>query len=206
MWGVLTLMRLMPLESQALAEDVVDIGTQTQLFLDDFIIDRQQGLIRRLNQLVKHLANPIISPENPWEGQSMIPHAVVYDDSQQRFKIWYSCIDVQWDPRVVRNQTAYAFSKDGISWKKPVLGQVAYQDSKRNNLLKRVVFGEKVQPPAAGKARQSLGNGPKVFLDHHADHPSRRFKALGYGRPSDASPVGICVATSADGLNWVAAG
>ncbi len=151
----------------------VEIGTHTQLLVDDFAIEVREAVGRRVNGLRKHPANPIMRPDRPWEGRYAIPSTVLYDDSEQLFKMWYGTMEERW---------AYATSRDGVSWEKPELGLVDFRGSRRNNLL----------PGAEGR----------VVMDLAEKDPSRRFKALRYGRAKPGGPEGICVAFSADGLRW----
>ena len=72
-----------------LAEEAREIGFETQLFVDDWILEDLQGVVRRLNPLRKHPKNPILKPDQPWEGQYTFPNFVVYDESDRLFKMWY---------------------------------------------------------------------------------------------------------------------
>jgi len=65
---------------------------------------------------------PVLSPELPWEKEAvMVPH-VLWDSSEQRYKMWYSGGD-QYEPDAI----GYAESRDGLTWSKrpdPVLTPV----------------------------------------------------------------------------------
>ena len=163
-------------------EQGLEIGTQTQLLIDDFILESTQALERNLNPLSKHEGNPLLRPERPWEGQYTLPSTVLYDDSDGLFKMWYSCLEERWRPHSRKSRSAYAVSRDGISWERPQLGLASYQGSRQNNLL----------PDNVGR----------VFLDTRETEPSRRFKAVGYGRVQEGEPAGLLISFSADGLAW----
>ncbi len=160
----------------------IEIGTQTQLVVDDFAIEVREAVERWVNALIKHPANPILRPDRPWEGQSTMPSTVLYDGSERLFKMWYGTTEQRWNPHQKRSRWAYATSQDGIAWEKPELGLVDFRGSRRNNLL----------PDAAGR----------VLMDFAEKDSSRRFKALRYGRATSDGPEGICVAFSPDGLRW----
>lgn len=58
-------------------------------------------------------AEPVLSPELPWEKVAvMCPH-VLWDETEQMFKMWYSGGE-QNEPDAI----GYATSKDGLTWKK----------------------------------------------------------------------------------------
>ena len=165
------------------ASQALELGTQTQLLVDDFVIEEMKGVKRKLNPLTKHPANPVLRPEHPWEGQYTFPGTVLYDESEGLFEMWYACLEYEWDPRLTRSRSAYAVSRDGLVWERPELGLLDFKGSKKNNLI----------PPPRGN----------VFLDAAETDPSRRFKALGYcRRPHPQGPAGICISFSEGGLRW----
>jgi len=163
-------------------EQVVEIGTQTQLLMDDFVLESTQALERNLNPLRKHEGNPLLRPERPWEGQYTLPSTVLYDESDRLFKMWYSCLEERWNPHNRKSRSAYAFSHDGIAWERPQLGLTSYQGSRQNNLLSYPVG--------------------RVLLDRREARPSHRFKSLSYGRVKEEEPAGLLISFSADGLTW----
>ena len=83
-----------------------EVGTDTQLFLDDGIIRTMTGLVRRLHQVKKHPRNPVFVSH-----KINAPVTVKWDDEEDIFKMWY----------IAYPEHCYATSKDGIVWEKPVL-------------------------------------------------------------------------------------
>jgi predicted GH43/DUF377 family glycosyl hydrolase len=58
-------------------------------------------------------AQPVLSPERPWEGVAvMCPH-VLWDEKAKQYRMWYSAGE-QYEP----NAIGYATSRDGMSWTK----------------------------------------------------------------------------------------
>jgi predicted GH43/DUF377 family glycosyl hydrolase len=54
---------------------------------------------------------PVLSPEQPWENVAvMCPH-VLYDDKEQRYRMWYSGGE-----QIEPNAIGYATSRDGLKW------------------------------------------------------------------------------------------
>lgn len=106
-----------------------------QFFVDDGGIENMRGLTRTMHQVTKHLANPLLKPELPWEGEGIyISNSAIYDEQDRLFKMWYQAGE----------NTCYATSEDGLRWNRPNLGLVAFDGSTDNNLVKghamQVVF------------------------------------------------------------------
>jgi len=75
----------------------------------------------------RDMKTPVISPDLPWEVSAvMCPH-VIYDESEEIYKMWYSAGE-QFEPMAI----GYASSDDGIHWRKhgngPVFGPGARGD------------------------------------------------------------------------------
>ena len=108
----------------------VQIGTDRQLFLDEFWTAESHGLTRRLN--TPELKEPAIRSEHPWEAHLAI-HAQQFKGGDG-YRMVYGCAAGDPDggnPRV----TAMAESDDGINWTKPSLGQKEFKGSRDNNAL-----------------------------------------------------------------------
>ena len=72
----------------------------------------------------KHPANPVLSPEQPFEGDTVKEPSVLWDAEEGLFKMWYN--GMRSTERVVR--IGYATSLDGVAWTKhrgPVNGEAA---------------------------------------------------------------------------------
>ena len=162
---------------------VAEIGTATQLLIDDQIVD-DIWLLRRVPEMpVKHPDNPL--PITP----------TLYDAEEKLFKSWYAVTDddPEDDPG---NQAlyarAYAVSEDGFEWHKPDLGIVEHEGSKRNNLIDisamRGEFGVSMKDVHERDPAKRYKGVIKRWY-HHVD-PDRR----GGGR--------LFAAYSADGIDW----
>lgn len=164
-------------QSPLVADEPLAIGTEAQVFVDDYVIESMSGLKRRLNPLVKHPGNPIIKPDQPWEENYALPLSVFYDEEQQLFRMWYR-------PGQGKFNMGYVTSPDGITWDKPALGLVDYKGSKANSQI-------------------ALKTGPfwnGVLKDERDADPARRYKLLAYNRATDSN--GIYLFVSPDGLTW----
>ena len=145
-----------------------------QLFLDDVGIERVENLKRVVNPPRKHSGNPVIRPDQPWENVCSVYGTAMFDEEAGVFKLWYLTspkdrgarpLDLG-NGRVRAPHTtlaAYAFSRDGIHWAKPVLDQFPYDGDTRNNLLNVGVHN---------------CEGISVLYDQHESDPARRWKCI----------------------------
>ena len=118
----------------------ISIGSDRQLFVDDFWIEDSSGVTRHLHQPVRQEA--AIIPEQPWETE-MSAYNTVEDDSGI-YRMWYRADYPSFSPTKTGDVTeslkykmmhAYAESTDGITWNKPTIGLIDYQGSRNNNLV-----------------------------------------------------------------------
>ena len=175
-----------------------EIGTLTagkrQLFLDDRGLSTTRNLKVNLHQPTKYGA--VIRPDRPWEDQYLqVRTGPSWHPDEKLWMLWYT-------------DGAYATSRDGIQWDKPVLGLRERQGSTRNNLMLPVTKYEFTD--GSGKEIASVrGDGTivlKVFYDARDPDPARRYKGIGYKGPicclrSGPGP-GFHPAISPDGRSW----
>ena len=170
----------------------IQIGSEEQLFLDDYIIERVENITRCINPAVKHPAGPVLQPDKEWEKNlALLFGRVMVDDDEKLFKMWYYCDG---------GQLAYAISKDGINWDKPALDVVIREGQKTNLVIER---------GSMGYLYENFG----VIKDENDPDPMRRYKAgfvsiqYGYqGANEDpfhrAQRRGLGVAISPDGTHF----
>ena len=164
--------------------EVIDLSLEPQLFVDDYLIAKTDGVFRTLNQPVKAPENPIIAPDQPWEGfLALQPGTVLFDEKEQRFKMWYNAMPRSNRPDV-EEFICYATSPDGVRWEKPNLGLVEFQGSKANNIVLKWCYWT-----------------ISVIHDLHDPDPGRRYK-LAYWHTRDPKKCGVWVAFSPDGIRW----
>jgi len=190
--------------------DYTNMIGQRQLFMDDHMIERIDGLRRVVNQPEKHHQNPVVYPDKHWEDRCQVYGTALFDDERGIFRLWYLTTPGERDMKPLKlndheraphtTLCAYAESKDGIHWHKPNLGQFPYDGDRKNNLV-------------------DIGRwnceGISVLYDTHDTDANRRWKAVYWdhgsggftmrdGRPyCEAGPHdGVCVAFSPDGIRW----
>ena len=176
---------------------LIEIGSQKQLFLDDYLIESMTQARQGVNPAFKVANNPIIRSERPWEGNHVMLSSVVFDDADGIFKLWYTARNLKADPEmrpggasgiVVGGEdtppvTCLATSEDGIHWERPVLGLVEFAGSKENNIV----------PPGVVEA--------PTFLDRHERDPAKRYKALKWTMDT-TKPMQSNLYYSPDGFAW----
>ena len=179
---------------------MVNIGTSKQLFFDDYLIESLTNAKQGLNPAVKPYSNPVLLPERPWEGTTLRPNKVLFDENDQVFKMWYSgstsTVRLEDGKPVVggasglvidsqRSVNCLATSYDGVHWERPSLGLVEFDGSKDNNILPE---------------EQNLPTSP-AFQDLHETDPAKRYKAV-IGSHSVKIPMKKHLFYSPDGLEW----
>lgn len=167
------------------APTILPVGTYTQLFIDDYVIESMEDTVRTFHQAQK--SEPIIAPGggNPWENNGAYMYGnVIYDKDEKIYKMWYSAFNANYvgggDAASV--MTCYATSTDGINWTRPNLGMVEYLGSTNNNIIGNYHIAS-------------------VHKDYDEPDPAKRYKMTTYlhnGRYS--------VLYSPDGLNWTFSG
>ena len=157
---------------------MLDIGSRLELFVDDYLIDRMEGI-----SLDLHHPTPeevAIEFNMPWEG-NISGYVTVFRDGDI-YRMYYRGAHFDWDARKVTHEvTCYAESRDGITWTKPELGLFEFGGSKANNI---VWIGE-----------ESHNFTP--FKDPNPDcPPEARYKAIGRVKG------GLRAFRSPDGIHW----
>lgn len=169
------------------AETPVPVGLQKQLFVDDYVIAEKHGVTHEVGQAKKH--GVVMKPTLPTDFQSgkihegpdggfgfespfcwfVSPH---WDTNRQMLRMWYMA------GKREGSGLAYAESKDGIHWTKPVVSK----DGKSNLVLE---FGL---------------DGATVTIDPHVPFGAPdKFKCAYF---PIKGPCQTRLGYSADGISW----
>ena len=105
-----------------------NIGTDRQLFVDDFWIAEYSGVSRRLHPPQKR--ETVLEREKPWEQDSVSYMGTLKEGDV--FRAYYRCRDLDAGGL---EMTAYQESADGIQWTKPNLGIFEFEGSRDNNII-----------------------------------------------------------------------
>jgi hypothetical protein len=161
-------------------KDVIDIGSQRELFVDDFLIARLTGTALALER--PHDEGVVLHLDKPWEGRHCSYTTVIKEGAL--FRLYYRGLPETGKDGSNAEVTCYAESKDGRAWTKPELGLFEVHGSKANNVV------------LAGMAPFSHNFCP--MLDSRPDVPKgERYKAL-----AGIGSSGLAAFVSADGLRW----
>ncbi len=175
LWRCLAVVVLLELPAPA-AEEVINLGTRRELFVDGFLVDRMQGLQFRLHPPCE--TGVALRFDQPWEGRTSAYVTVLKDGS--KYRMYYRASGQKGTPK--REFTCVAESSDGVHWTKPRLGLHAYGKHPRTNIIL-----------ATSGAEGTHNFTPFVDRNPQAS-PQQRYKALG-GVPPRAF-------VSADGIHW----
>ena len=155
---------------------VRDIGSQRELFVDDYLIDKLNDTNLKLHH--PQPAGVAIRYDKPWEDRLGFYTTVIKDDDI--YRMYYRGRYAGPGPHL----TCYAESTDGKSWTKPDLGLVEVNSSTNNNVIL----------PFNGHAHFC------AFIDTRPGvTAAERYKANARDQQPPGSLIGY---VSADGIHW----
>lgn len=182
-----------------LAASPIDIGTETQLLVDNYFFAESQNVTLKLHPATK-TNEKTVQPDKPWEDATLGWFSVM--DDANTCKMWYEVYDVEGWPTSDDTSFCYAESTDGITWTKPDLTLFPYHDTANTNILFRLIGPE---------GARSRVHGSCVFKDPTAP-PEARYKAVSQGSFAKSTPLPgdppvstfyrIAGMTSPDGIHW----
>lgn len=182
-------------EQPARTSGPIDIGSRLELFVDDLLIDKLNGVTKMLHPPTPQNAAIVI--DKPWESPH-IAYVVIVNDvnaaGKKLFRMYYRSMTNKRNTGTP-SYSGYAESDDGITWRKPALGIINFKGSKENNL----VFDE--------MQTTSLSSGGNLwpFKDENPNaKESERYKAIIPFRMRGHKPDGtpLMAVASPDGLHW----
>ena len=187
----------MPVESSYFQGEPLRIGSERQLFIDDYMVEDRWKLTRVLHQPEKYLRNPVLLKDKPWEGDVAYRPWVIWDEECGRYRMWYQCFSFSnyYGAKGPPYHVCYAESDDGVHWEKPLLEVCEYPGFEKTNVVYCGSHYQRVQ-------------GVQVFRDEEDPDPERRYKMICVER----RPLGeelvssVNLVCSPDGLRWKLAG
>jgi hypothetical protein len=161
------------------SETPVDVRLGPQLFIDDYLIQKSENLIRTTHSPKRYDKNPILG----WQQGTTQPYVTVLRDPESgKFRMWYN--------RGIGKgcAIAYAESENGLEWTTPSLGILGDD----NRLI------EISSPHQNGYGVSVIDEG-EAFSDKQ-----KRFKVAWWGqmKPWPGGDPGLRVAFSPDGIHW----
>jgi hypothetical protein len=161
------------------------IGSQLELFVDDWLIEKMSNTILKLHQPIRK--EIVFRFDAPWEGALSGYVTIMKDDNC--FRMYY-----RGGGDLSREYTCLAESNDGINWKRPSLGLFEFNGSKDNNIIW-----------TGSKKSYCESHNFSPFKDTNAHtSPDHRYKAITLSRQTiDSQARNVLMAfVSSDGIRW----
>ena len=155
-------------------DPIREIGSRRELFVDHFLIARENGTHLRLHE--PQLAPPMSEPADSLEYGTVIKDGELfrlYTRDGRGAKLDGDAMEV----------TRYCESRDGVHWTKPILSLYEIGGSKQNNVILH-------EPPFCHNFSPFLDTRPGV-------PPEERFKAL-----AGTVKSSLVAFASGDGIHW----
>ena len=160
---------------------IIDIANRRELFVDNYLIDRQTGVHHHMHRPVP--CEIVFKFDKPWEGNVCGYSTLLHDG--EKYRLYYRGWDLrpgENDKDVIPNYCV-AYSEDGINFYRPNLGLVSFQGSTDNNII------------LEGNDYHSFA----PFVDTRPNTPAnQRFKAI----TTTSGHHELVAYASSDGLNW----
>jgi hypothetical protein len=172
----------------------LDVGGRKQLFIDYRFIESAEGMSLTVNP-PHRTGEVLLSADAAWESKLRIGSYSSVAREGGRIRLWYNVLGKDHEPG--KNPdfmgVAYAESRDGIHFEKPILGLVEVDGSRRNNLVM----------PADPKLL-SQGGGSVVRDENPRSPAEERYKSWQkiYPKPGSGIRGQHKVWHSPDGLHW----
>ena len=174
-WAVLALL----LPAYGAPGEVLQLGSQRELFVDHYLIARMGGVELRLHEPRRE--GVALKFDRAWEGGFSCYTTVIKDGGT--YRMYYRGLPNARPDDSADAVVCYAESPDGITWSKPNLGLFAIRGTRDNN----VIF-----------TNSPFSHNFSPFLDTRPGVPeAERFKALAGDRKR-----GLHAYKSADGIHW----
>lgn len=163
-----------------MAGEAIEIGGRRELLVDDYLIERMQGVELKLQKPVPR--EVVTVHDAPWEGNTCCYFTVFQDGDLYRMYYRGSHFDEETEKVAHPEVVCYAESRDGINWEKPELGIVEFDGSKKNNIVWNGYGSHNFAP----------------FKDTNPDcRPGEEYKAL-----AGSGKEGLRAFKSSDGVRW----
>ncbi|NQU44266.1 hypothetical protein HQ520_13335 [bacterium] len=101
-----------------------------QFLFDDTLISHQQRLTRRW-MAANVFPEPILKPDQPWEGRMLTLYGSVVRDPGGEWRMYYT----NRDPGPGSTYVMVATSSDGLSWRKPGLSVAPWEGRRPSNIV-----------------------------------------------------------------------
>jgi len=157
---------------------VIDIGNNRELFVDNYLIENMKEAVLELHHPVDE--GEVLRFDLPWEGAFSAYVTIIRDENI--FKAFYRGLPGIGQDKF-KEVTCYAESIDGKNWIKPKLGIQSISGSTDNNVI---IVSEEIT------------HNFSPFLDQNITVPkTEKYKAL-----AGKKKTGLFALVSSDGIHW----
>jgi len=198
-------------------DEPVEIGTEPQLLVDDYLVDNRfavkrsatEMVLRKFHAPVKHGDRAVLVDPDTIPSQ----HALRYDRQAGLFRLWYQA-QIPTEDREDRKpgrwpsyrHIRYAESKDGVHWTLPDLGLVEFRGNTRNNIcfIRPGQFSdpELIRVPGSGVSSMRFLNEDQMpEADRRGYKYLMTYTLRGPGRTEEDKTQVFLIGTK-DGLHW----
>jgi hypothetical protein len=160
--------------------DVRNIGSRLELFVDDYLIEKMNGTTLQLHP--PRDEGVVLKFDKPWEGR-FCGYATVIKDGEL-YRLYYRGLPSAGKDGTDMETTCYAESSDGIHWTKPNLGLFEVNGTRENNAI-------------LANAAPFSHNFCPMLDTRKGVAKSERYKAL-----AGTSRTGLVAFASEDGARW----
>src|SRR5512135_3095697 len=119
------------LQGAWLSGQIVQLGSQRELFVDHYLIARMDGVELRLHEPRRE--GMALKFDRPWEGAFSCYTTVIKDGPL--YRMYYRGLPAATGDDSPEASVCYAESRDGVTWTKPNLGLVERSGTRDNNVL-----------------------------------------------------------------------
>jgi hypothetical protein len=192
------------------------IGDETQLLIDDTIIEDRWRLTRVMHHPDKFPNNPVLRRDKPWEGDTAQGPNVIWDEEYGKYRMWYLCFNnsAYYYGSGPQDYVGYAESEDGFNWTKPLFDHCPVGKHQKTNIVYMGTYDQGTYygkwPEGTPITRLQIAAKCQTFKDPNDPDPARRYKMITIeGRPHPKLQeihCGVNLSCSPDGIHWKIAG
>ncbi|HEV2515682.1 MAG TPA: hypothetical protein VGV07_10565 [Devosia sp.] len=180
---------------------MLQIGRNSQVFVDNSLIEQTDSLTRRWHKPQRVTPEPVLRADRPWEHTPYFTYSnfnVLKDPTDGLIKCWYEDLGPlsphQRHPW--KNRMLYAVSSNGVDFEKPGLGKVRIDGHDTN------IFAGYVEGMASDASYPWADIGVhSAAVVIRPDSIDQRYRML-FSRAGAAGGHRIQCAYSADGITW----
>ncbi len=188
--AIFTVLAPLAVADTDLPEEPVEIGHESQFFIDDYIVDNRWPLRKRDEVFVRAVHRPVKHPTNPVLPDNGGYVNVVWDEDARLYRMlyqdfWYYSLE----PLKYTYAVAYAESSDGIKWTTPNLGFYNWKKSNDNNIC--------WQAPSDRDSPQTIGAYSQYLLTIPKEHRRGHKYVMYY-----VTAAGVHLVGSNDCIHW----